>query len=58
MNHWRTTTIGVLLIVGALAKAGAELAQGQHVDLPTLCAALTAGYGFIKAADAVNVSAK
>lgn len=52
MVHWRTTLVGALLIVGAVAKAGAELAQGQHVDFTTLTAGVTAGFGFIKAADA------
>lgn len=51
MQHWRTTLIGVLLILGTLAKAGAELAQGQHVDFVTLSAGLGAGWGFIQAAD-------
>lgn len=51
MQHWRTTGIGVLLILAALTKAGAELAQGHHVDYVTLSGGLTAGWGFIQAAD-------
>lgn len=51
MQHWRTTAIGALLILAALAKAGAELAQGHHVDYVTLSAGLGAGWGFIQAAD-------
>lgn len=55
LQHWRTSLIGVLLIVGALGKAGAELLQGQHVDFTTLGAGVTAGLGFIKAADSAAV---
>ena len=55
MQHWRTSLIGVLLILGVLGKAGAEFLQGQHVDLTTLGAGVTAGIGFIKAADAKEV---
>lgn len=55
MQHWRTTVVGALLILGALAKAGAELAQGQHVDFTTLGAGVMAGVGFIKAADGAAV---
>jgi hypothetical protein len=55
MQHWRTTLVGALLIVGALAKAGAEFAQGQHVDFTLLAASVTAGIGFIKSADGAEV---
>src|SRR5258708_3892000 len=50
MVHWRTTLVGALLILGAAVKAGAELAQGQHVDFTALGAGVAAGIGFLKAA--------
>ena len=55
MVHWRTTVVGALLIFGALSKATVELLQGQHIDFTTLTAGLTAGIGFIKAADSKAV---
>jgi hypothetical protein len=57
-KHWKTSLVGVLLIIGALAKAGAELAQGQHVDMTTLGAGISAGIGFLMAPDANKVQTK
>lgn len=57
-THWQTSLVGVLLIIGALAKAGAELAQGQHVDMTTLGAGLAAGIGFLRTPDSNKVGPK
>jgi hypothetical protein len=51
--NWKTTATGVLSIVVAVAGAAAEfLKTGKVPDLGILIAAIIAGVGLIKAADA------
>jgi hypothetical protein len=51
--NWKTTVTGVLSIVVAVAGAGVEfLKTGKVPDLGILIAAIVAGVGLIKAADA------
>lgn len=51
--NWKTTATGVLSIVVAVAGAGVEfLKTGKVPDLGILIAAIVAGVGLIKAADA------
>lgn len=50
----KTTIIGTLIILGAASTAAAQFLQGQDPDLAALAVAVTAGIGFIKAADAVK----
>jgi hypothetical protein len=56
MNNWKTTTLGILTILGGLTNAGVVYLQGNHVDLPTLFAAITAGWGLIHASDSKATS--
>ena len=51
MKSWKTTTLGVLTIAGALIGAGVHLLQGQTVDWSTVSAAIMAGAGLISAKD-------
>ena len=48
----KTTTFGILTILAAVINAALAVMQGGSVDLPTTIAAITAGLGLIKAADA------
>ena len=51
--NWKTTATGVLSIVVAVAGAAVEfLKTGKVPDLAVLLAAVIAGVGLIKAADA------
>ncbi len=51
--NWKTTATGVLSIVVAVAGAAVEfLKTGKVPELGTLIAAIIAGIGLIKAADA------
>ena len=51
--NWKTTATGVLSIVVAVAGAAVEfLKTGKVPDLAVLRAAVIAGVGLIKAADA------
>ena len=51
--NWKTTATGVLSIVVAIAGAAVEfLKTGKVPDLGILFAAVIAGVGLIKAADA------
>ena len=51
--NWKTTLTGVLSIVVAVASAAAEfLKTGKIPELGPLVAAIIAGIGLIKAADA------
>lgn len=55
MSHWKTTLAGVLMIAGTLATfVGDWLAHGPPpaTSWSMLGAGLTAGVGFITAADA------
>lgn len=53
MTNWKTTTLGVLTILGAVSNAGITfLKTGTLPDLGILIAAITAGIGLITAKDA------
>lgn len=52
--HWRTSTAGILIIIGALVSAGASYLQGQHVDLTVTWTAILGGVGLVKAADSAG----
>jgi len=51
MQSWRTTTLGILTIVGTLISAGVALLNGHTPDLATTSAGIMAGVGLIHAAD-------
>lgn len=51
MKDWKTTICGILAIVVAVANAGLEYLHGQPVNVPVLFAAVTTGFGLIKASD-------
>lgn len=51
---WRTTTLGILTILGTLTGAGISILNGGHLDMSTLSAGLTAGVGLIMAGDHAN----
>lgn len=52
MANWKTTSLGILTIVGTFINAAIQYLHGQHVDLSTTFAGLTAGWGLIHASDA------
>lgn len=53
--NWRTSTLGVLTIIVAVAGAGKTfLATGQVPDISAVVAAVVAGVGLITARDAKN----
>lgn len=54
-SHWRTTALGVISIIAAIANAAIALLNGQHVDWVTTGSAISAGLGLVAAADAKNV---
>jgi hypothetical protein len=56
--HWRTTTAGILTIIGGLTNALLEYVNKQPVNLSVLGGAITAGVGLIAAADSANVPPK
>lgn len=47
----KTTIVGILIILGAAINAAVQFLQGQAPDFGVLAAAVTAGIGFITAAD-------
>lgn len=52
MRNWKTTSIGILTIVIALATgAKMYLGTGQVPDIGALAAAVAAGWGLIMAKD-------
>jgi hypothetical protein len=52
MRNWKTTTIGILAIVTAVAGgAKTYLATGQVPDIAALAAAVMAGWGLVLAKD-------
>lgn len=53
--NWKTTTLGVLTIVGAIAHAGVQYFSGQQIDFTVLMAGIAAGWGLFHAADASKV---
>jgi hypothetical protein len=53
MKNWKTTTIGILTIVVAIASPLLEfLKAGSLPDLTATFAAVTAGFGLVMAKDA------
>lgn len=57
-TSWRTTTAGILTIVGALVGIAIQVLNGHGPDassLAGLAAAVTAGAGLIKASDHANL---
>jgi hypothetical protein len=53
--NYKTTALGVLTILAALATAGKEfLSTGNIPDLGIVVAAVAAGWGLIAARDAQN----
>lgn len=51
MQSWRTTTLGILTILGALTGAGVSLLNGHQPDFAATTAGVLAGVGLIHAAD-------
>lgn len=50
-NHMKTTALGILTIVATLSSVGIQLLKGGSPDLVGAFAAVTAGFGLIKAKD-------
>ncbi len=50
-THMKTTALGILTIVATLANVGVQVLKGGAPDLMGAIAALTAGFGLIKAQD-------
>lgn len=50
MKNWKTTTAGVLTLLGALAYGAAKFLNGETPDLGAVLAAIT-GLGLIGASD-------
>jgi hypothetical protein len=48
----KTTALGILTILAAVVNAAIALLNGQSVDFGATIAAITAGVGLVKAADA------
>ncbi len=48
----KTTILGILTIIAAVVNAAVALLNGQNVDFGATIAAITAGIGLLKAADA------
>jgi hypothetical protein len=48
----KTTALGILTIVATLANVGVQVLKGGAPDLVGAFAAITAGFGLIKARDA------
>ena len=48
----KTTILGILTIVAAVSNAAVQLLKGGSFDIASTIAAVTAGLGLIKAADA------
>lgn len=51
-NNMKTTALGILTIVATLSNVGIQLLNGGAPDLVGAFAAVTAGFGLIKARDA------
>ena len=51
-NYMKTTALGILTIVATLSNVGIQLINGSAPDLVGAFAAVTAGFGLIKARDA------
>ena len=52
MKSWKTTTLGILTIIVAIATAGAEFLKTQSINWPALTLGITAGWGLVQAKDA------
>ena len=50
----KTTILGVLTIVATIANVGVQILNGGTPDLMGAFAALTAGFGLVKARDAIK----
>ena len=50
-NHMKTTALGILTIVATLSNVGIQLINGSAPDFVGAFAAVTAGFGLIKAKD-------
>lgn len=50
----KTTILGCLTIIATLANVGVQIMNGGTPDLMGAFAALTAGFGLIKARDAIK----
>jgi hypothetical protein len=50
----KTTALGILTIVAAVVNAAIALLNGNAVDFGATAAAITAGIGLVKAADAAK----
>ena len=51
-THMKTTALGILTIVATLSNVGIQLINGSAPDFVGAFAAVTAGFGLIKARDA------
>lgn len=51
MHSWKTSTAGVLIIVGAVATCVSHLLTGTACDYPATWTAVVAGLGLIGAGD-------
>lgn len=51
MKNWKTTILGVLSILAAIIGASITWLKGTQVDMTSLLAAVTAGWGLIHAQD-------
>lgn len=47
----KTTALGILTIIVAVANAAIALLKGQPIDFASTATAITAGIGLVKAAD-------
>lgn len=47
----KTTALGILTIIVAVANAAIALLKGQPIDFAATATAITAGIGLVKAAD-------
>jgi hypothetical protein len=50
--NWKTTTLGILTILGSVASIGKGILAGEPVDFAFHLAAITAGLGLVVARDA------
>jgi hypothetical protein len=50
-THMKTTALGILTIIATLANVGVQVLNGGAPDFIGAFAALTAGFGLVKAKD-------
>ena len=53
-TYMKTTALGVLTILATLSNVGIQILNGGTPDLMGAFAAVTAGFGLIKARDAIK----